>query len=101
MPLGSVVAALIVGDRFGKAARGVTVRRPPLHAWVGEGLKDPLILPADLASSVGDRAVEKHWLRLLGPAGAKFIGCGPSGGSGLLKSVFPLGVVPSVACVIV
>ena len=24
--------------------------------------------------------MEKHWLRLLGPAGAKFIGCGPSEG---------------------
>ena len=57
--------------------------------------------PAVLALSDGDRALEMHWLRLLGPAGAKFIGCGPSGGSGLLKSVFPLGVFPSVACVIV
>ena len=57
--------------------------------------------PAVLALSEGDRALEMHWLRLLGPAGAKFIGCGPSGGSGLLKSVFPLGVFPSVACVIV
>ena len=58
-----------------------------------------LFLPAVLALSDGDRALEKHWLRLLGPAGAKFIGCGPSGGSGLLKSVYPLGVFPRLACV--
>ena len=60
-----------------------------------------LFLPAVLALSDGDRALEKHWLRLLGPAGAKFIGFGPSGGSGLLKSVYPLGVFPRLACVIV
>ena len=56
-------------------------------------------LPAALALSVGGGSIAT--LRPVWPAGAKFIGCGPSGGSGLLKSVFPLGVFPSVACVIV